>query len=268
MDRLTNDLTRLRTWVVDNILQILQIGYVFECLVIEGIFLMFSNLICDSSIFFLLISDFILNILKMYSHIYIFRNTVTQFNSHHHRHIKTIMNIINLLELFVFIQIIIIWFSDKITCTINDVPILTYLWNYMIGQLCISLIISIVTCSVKYCCWRYSTPYLTGTLDIQNRISNNGLSPEEIELFDIYKLVITSDNKYELVNGERRVDITGKDLTCTICIDDLHENEHIIYLQCEHYFHKNCSEKWFEITKTCPNCRSNVLNNVSNTLQV
>lgn len=42
---------------------------------------------------------------------------------------------------------------------------------------------------------------------------------------------------------------------CSICMDSFRENQEIGKLGCNHFFHKECIEKWFERKNTCPTCR-------------
>ena len=46
--------------------------------------------------------------------------------------------------------------------------------------------------------------------------------------------------------------------TCTICIEDFAEGDHIIKLACEHAFHPKCIIPWIEISVKCPNCNTNI----------
>ncbi len=43
--------------------------------------------------------------------------------------------------------------------------------------------------------------------------------------------------------------------TCAICLNALKPG-YMIELCCKHYFHTKCLNKWFEISTTCPVCRS------------
>lgn len=46
------------------------------------------------------------------------------------------------------------------------------------------------------------------------------------------------------------------DTECTICLEKMGSS--ISYLECSHYFHKECISKWLEEHPTCPICRSRV----------
>lgn len=45
---------------------------------------------------------------------------------------------------------------------------------------------------------------------------------------------------------------------CFICLSDYKNEDTLINLQCHHYSHSECMEKWLSITNTCPICRKTV----------
>lgn len=47
---------------------------------------------------------------------------------------------------------------------------------------------------------------------------------------------------------------------CCICLEQFKENEEIDITSCGHYFNTECIETWLENKKTCPVCRSDLLN--------
>ena len=51
---------------------------------------------------------------------------------------------------------------------------------------------------------------------------------------------------------------TAEPETCTICIEDFEEGDHIIKLACEHAFHPKCIGPWLEISVKCPNCKTKI----------
>lgn len=48
---------------------------------------------------------------------------------------------------------------------------------------------------------------------------------------------------------------TAQVSSCSICIDDLRDNDIIIRLKCFHVFHENCIVLWSEKNNICPECR-------------
>ena len=67
------------------------------------------------------------------------------------------------------------------------------------------------------------------------------------------KLIKKKKVKYK--KGESKF----KDITCSICLDDFKENNILLYLECGHYYHEECSKSWFKSGKSCPLCRSSFL---------
>ena len=47
----------------------------------------------------------------------------------------------------------------------------------------------------------------------------------------------------------------GRD--CSICLEKLNKNK--VYLNCSHYFHKDCINKWKTRNNTCPICRTRII---------
>lgn len=57
-------------------------------------------------------------------------------------------------------------------------------------------------------------------------------------------------------------------IQCSICLDDVLENENSTRTSCGHVFHKNCLESWINQSRaqnsdiySCPLCRSNITEN-------
>tara|TARA_Y100000389_G_C17426776_1_gene500021 strand:- start:622 stop:1050 length:429 start_codon:yes stop_codon:yes gene_type:complete len=42
---------------------------------------------------------------------------------------------------------------------------------------------------------------------------------------------------------------------CSICLDEFNKNDHIITLECKHYYHQLCITNWLKKEVTCPLCR-------------
>lgn len=56
--------------------------------------------------------------------------------------------------------------------------------------------------------------------------------------------------------GER--DIPDDNYRCTICFDDYREGNRIKFLPCNHHFHVECIDEWFNVKDSCPLCKKNV----------
>jgi hypothetical protein len=73
----------------------------------------------------------------------------------------------------------------------------------------------------------------------------------------------SEDNKVtnELLESKSNVfNVSNSDSKCIICQDDFSKNNKARILECMHYYHKDCIDKWFENKDTCPICRTSILN--------
>lgn len=50
--------------------------------------------------------------------------------------------------------------------------------------------------------------------------------------------------------------IVNSKMECAICLSSSSFLETVIQLECKHSFHSSCIDKWFEVSKSCPLCRS------------
>jgi len=46
--------------------------------------------------------------------------------------------------------------------------------------------------------------------------------------------------------------------SCAICMTEFEKDENLRSLRCEHYFHKECIDKWLSVGTTCPVCKGDV----------
>jgi len=49
---------------------------------------------------------------------------------------------------------------------------------------------------------------------------------------------------------------------CSICMEYFKTNDIIRVLNCNHYYHHDCIDKWLIRHKTCPYCRNNLTENI------
>ena len=48
------------------------------------------------------------------------------------------------------------------------------------------------------------------------------------------------------------------DDTCTICFEEYKHKALIKKLDCDHYYHSHCIDKWLKTKKSCPICKERV----------
>tara|TARA_B100001094_G_C18143147_1_gene779082 strand:+ start:908 stop:1459 length:552 start_codon:yes stop_codon:yes gene_type:complete len=73
----------------------------------------------------------------------------------------------------------------------------------------------------------------------------------------IIEVIAESMQQYENelnVPMERTTDTEGQ---CSICLENFDNEREIVQIPCQHKFHKDCIETWFETHSTCPMCRRN-----------
>lgn len=79
-----------------------------------------------------------------------------------------------------------------------------------------------------------------------------GLTQRQINKLKKYTFV---DDK--LLKGDTVIMSLGEEKICTICLENYKNQDKIIMLDCQHYFHIDCILSWFIMHKTCPLCRNN-----------
>ncbi|KAE8729541.1 Phosphatase 2A regulatory B subunit family protein [Hibiscus syriacus] len=103
-----------------------------------------------------------------------------------------------------------------------------------------------------------------------------GATPESIEALPTYKFKVkksrNSDGK-EINSGaseggivaagtEKERVISGEDAVCCICLAKYVNNDELRELPCSHFMHKECVDKWLKINASCPLCKSEVGENI------
>ena len=58
---------------------------------------------------------------------------------------------------------------------------------------------------------------------------------------------------YEIEKYDENIEYSPE--ICVICLDIFSENQNILKLECNHYFHENCIKEWFGKKTTCPYCK-------------
>ena len=93
--------------------------------------------------------------------------------------------------------------------------------------------------------------------DIMNSVDTNNYNPNEYE-----DVVVTLDDKdYDKLQTIKYSDLNNKedddeDKKCSICLVEFENDDMLIKLPCNHYFHKGCIEEWLkEYDYKCPVCR-------------
>lgn len=64
--------------------------------------------------------------------------------------------------------------------------------------------------------------------------------------------------KLKIITYNNENDIPDNNHTCTICFDEYHRGNRIKFLPCDHHFHADCIDEWFNVRDSCPLCKKHV----------
>lgn len=62
---------------------------------------------------------------------------------------------------------------------------------------------------------------------------------------------------------EAKTDDDENSFMCTICQEEYSDEIEVICLPCTHLFHEKCINGWLNKSVECPNCRSNIINDIT-----
>lgn len=83
----------------------------------------------------------------------------------------------------------------------------------------------------------------------------NYLIEHDIIILNRENLEISLRNTENIIFEERL-----RNTICSICLEEIKENEELKKTRCNHIFHSECIIKWFKISNTCPICRFEFIN--------
>ena len=66
--------------------------------------------------------------------------------------------------------------------------------------------------------------------------------------------ILSNNNFVEIIE----IGVHDKDawnIECSICLEIFRDGMNIAELRCNHKFHENCINKWFDVNFTCPLCK-------------
>jgi hypothetical protein len=139
---------------------------------------------------------------------------------------------------------------------INEILIITSLvlnFNYIIkyDYIVIGLIWNFI-----FLTYQIRLSYLNYSYEsrLNGRIENNDLDDYEVDTFNTIE-----QNKESSTIKFIEVDLDiEKQVDCCICLENIETG---VQLNCEHILHKECIQKWYNIKRNCPLCRTK--NNLS-----
>lgn len=117
----------------------------------------------------------------------------------------------------------------------------------------------------------FSLQYQTVPLNSYSNILNsfmgmNGTSFNTQPLNEDVKMVLTESEISNLKKMKLK-DVSGinheSEHKCTVCLENMNEEDEVILLDCKHFFHRKCIETWFkECSNKCPICMATVARGV------
>jgi len=64
--------------------------------------------------------------------------------------------------------------------------------------------------------------------------------------------------KLKVISFQSEEDIPDRNCRCVICFDEYRKGNRIKFLPCNHHFHSDCVDEWFNVKDSCPLCKANV----------
>ena len=117
----------------------------------------------------------------------------------------------------------------------------------------------------------FSLQYQTVPLNSYSNMLNsfmgmNATSLNTQPLNEDVKMVLTESEISNLKKMKLK-DVSGinheSEHKCTVCLENMSEEDEVILLDCKHFFHKKCIETWFkECSNKCPICMATVARGV------
>ncbi|OIW07128.1 hypothetical protein TanjilG_10101 [Lupinus angustifolius] len=110
------------------------------------------------------------------------------------------------------------------------------------------LLMGFFTIYTRYCAHSPSYNFDNFANGRRFRGTTRGLDPSVIETFPFLEYSVVKIHKI------------GKcDLECAVCLDEFEDTETLRLIpKCDHVFHPQCIDEWFESHTTCPVCRANL----------
>lgn len=120
----------------------------------------------------------------------------------------------------------------------------------------VSLLLLVIRCGAYCCC---PLVLLDTVQDMPIRL---GASDEDLNHLTEYTYHVDEHNVRTFININDSTDVTTiteqDNDECQICIEPYTNGCAIRYLQCGHYYHKNCCDRWLQVNPSCPLCRGSI----------
>ena len=99
-----------------------------------------------------------------------------------------------------------------------------------------------------------NTIFHTNSDNIHNIFTNIYI----IGSFSFYTLIYLYSFNFVKYRFYSKIDKLS-DTDCVICQEPIIIEEGVELIKCNHIYHKDCIDRWFEKKKTCPLCNENII---------
>lgn len=179
--------------------------------------------------------------------VYIFK-----INSRRHlKFLRFMYSILRMVWLFWTIYGLNEWFSEKET---RD-SLLFYLTAFIYFS---NVIYVLLTISIMCFGFRFIIVNRDGDSHIDGDNDSDSIIEDSISRRRTLMSIINDNSDIQLFSN-----ITGikNESMCSICFEDFQNDDSVRILPCEHYYHDNCINEWFQKSGTCPICRFDLVEN-------
>merc|ERR1711920_145193 len=92
------------------------------------------------------------------------------------------------------------------------------------------------------------------------RARNTGVNPALISRLPTFKYIANNEEEKEEKDGNDTNNNKGVDVSksCRICLEPYKDGEELRFLPCFHRYHKDCVDRWFQMSSKCPICKNSV----------
>lgn len=150
----------------------------------------------------------------------------------------------------------------------SDAPNLYRLCLVFLTFSCIGYAMPFILCVMICCC----LPCIISVMGLrEDMVQTRGATTESISSLPTYKFKVkrsqSADGRELNTEGEGGIlaagtdkerTISAEDAECCICLAKYEDNDDIRELPCNHFFHKECVDKWLKINALCPLCKTAV----------
>ncbi|KAG0495984.1 hypothetical protein HPP92_000675 [Vanilla planifolia] len=152
----------------------------------------------------------------------------------------------------------------------SDAPNIYRLCIVFLTFSCIGYAMPFILCAMICCC----LPCIISIMGLREEmVLTRGASRESINALPNYKFKskriknqdgadsdLEGDGGVLAAGTDKERSISAEDAVCCICLAKYADDDELLELPCNHFFHKECVDKWLQINALCPLCKAEVGN--------